>query len=164
MTGDATERCSGCGLAVPGGTPGCLAIRDELLARDFGSALYFRAHRLLVDTYCLQHPDTHCVSAKSLAAHLMGLCWWVEHGGGKAVGSESLRRWLDGTPRIEKPEIPAYRGRLTIAEVREARDPMAHDQAVESWAMSTWEAYASLHSVARQWIEQALSGKRPPRR
>jgi hypothetical protein len=158
------EPCSGCGLVVSGGTAGCQAIMDELLARDFSDINYFRVHRITVDTYCLQHPDRYCVSAKSLAAHLTGLCWLIEHRGSRAVGSESLRRWLNGAPRIEKPEIPSFRGRLTVADVAEAPDPEAHAQAVDRWARCTWEAYSALHSLARYWIEQALTGRRPQTR
>lgn len=74
---ETTERCSGCGLVVRGGTAGCQAIMDDLLARDFSNVAYFRVHRMMVDTYCLQHPERYCVSAKSLAAHLTGLCWLI---------------------------------------------------------------------------------------
>jgi hypothetical protein len=159
------EPCSGCGLVVGAGTTGCQAILDELLARDFSDVAYFLVHRLMVDTYALQHPDRYCVSAKSLAAHLTGLCWILEHGGSPAVGSESLRRWLDGAPRIERPEPPSFRGGLTIADVREARDPENHAaRAVQDWARSTWDAYASLHALAGHWVEQALSGQRLPSR
>ena len=111
---------------------------------------YFRYHRMFVDVYSLQHPDRYCLSAKSLAAHLTGLCWFIDNGGSRAVGSESLRRWLNGTPRMEKPEIPSFRGELTIADVRDAPDPEAYGQAVELWAQSTWKAYSALHSLARQ--------------
>jgi uncharacterized protein DUF5946 len=146
---ETTERCAGCGLAVAGGTAGCQALMDELLARDFSDVIYFRVHRLMVDVYSLQHPDRYCASAKSLAAHLTGLCWLLEHDGSRAVGSEPLRRWLDGSPRLEKPEIPAFRGALTLADVRAAADP---------------EAYAVLQPLARDWIRLALAGQRPPRR
>jgi hypothetical protein len=159
MSGNAagTDRCPGCGLVVPGGAAGCQAIMDELLARDFSDVAYFRVHRLLVDTYSLQHPDRYCVSAKSAAAHLTGLCWLIERGGSRAVGSESLRRWLNGPARIEKPALPAHRGKLTIAEARAAATPEAHAEAVERWARSTWDAHAALHARARAWIQEALS-------
>ncbi len=153
-----TTKCSGCGLLVEGGTEGCQAFMDELLARDFGDVAYFRVHRMMVDTYSLQHPDRYCVSAKSLAAHLTGLCWLVEHDGSKAVGSAALRRWLDGPRLIEKPEIPASRGTLTIEDVRREQGPEAYGRAVERWARSTWEAYSPLHAIARRWIRQAHSG------
>jgi uncharacterized protein DUF5946 len=152
----ATERCDGCGLQAPGGAAGCQRILDEILARDFTDARYFSVHRMLIDTYCLQHPERYCASAKSLAAHLTGLAWLIERGGGKAVGHEPLRRWLDGAPRLERPEIPGFRGGLTIADVRGAEDAAGHARAVEAWARSTWEAYAPLHETARAWIEQAL--------
>lgn len=159
-----SERCAGCGLAVPGGTAGCQAILDELLARDFSDVAYFRVHRMMVDTYSLQHAERYCASAKSLAAHLIGLCDLLERGGSRAVGTDSLRRWLDGTPRLKKPPIPSFRGSLTVADVRAAPDPEAYARAVDRWSRSTWDAYSTLHSVARDWIDQALAGRRPPAR
>ena len=131
---------------------------DELLGRDFSDVLYFRVHRLMVDTYALQHPERYCASAKSLAAHLSGLCSILERGGSRARGSDALRRWLDGgRADLEKPELPARRGELTIADVRGAEGPVAYDEAVERWARSTWEAYAPLHGLARSWVEAATA-------
>jgi hypothetical protein len=156
------ERCEGCGLAVAGGTSGCQAIFDELLARDFGDIAYFRTHRMMVDVYSLQHPDRYCASAKSLAAHLTGLAWLMEHDGNRAVGNASLRPWLDGPGRLVKPPLPAFRGALTVAHVRGASGPIAHASAVEEWARSTWEAYAPLHEVARQWIDLAYRAAARP--
>lgn len=66
------ERCAGCGAAVDGGTVGCGALFDEVLARDYSDPAYFRCHKLVVDCYSLQHPDEFCRSAKSLASHLVG--------------------------------------------------------------------------------------------
>jgi hypothetical protein len=148
-------------MPAEGGEAGCQAIFEELMARDFGNVLYFRSHRMLVDTYALQHPERYCASPKSLAAHLIGLCWILEHDGNRAVGGEELRRWLNGSPKIEKPALPAARGDLTIASVREARDPESHGRAVEAWARSTWQAYAALHPLARRWIETAVAENRP---
>jgi hypothetical protein len=31
-------------------------------------------------------------------------------------------------------------------------------RAVEGWARSVWEAHATLHPLARQWVQQALAG------
>jgi uncharacterized protein DUF5946 len=147
--------CAGCGLAVAGGEAGCQAIFDELLARDFGDATYFRVHRLFVDTYALQHPERYCASAKSFVAHLGGLCSILEHGASRAVGADWLRTWLDGTPAIERPAPPAARGAVTIAEVRAAEGPEAHGEAVERWARATWEAYLPLQALARSWVAAA---------
>ena len=151
----AVARCGGCGSEA--GTASCQSIFDELLARDFSDATYFRVHRLLVDTYSLQHPDRYCASAKSLAAHLTGLCALLERGGDRAVGVAALRTWLDGRPRIQRPETPQFRGRLTVADVRRARGPEAYAAAAERWAQSTWKAYSSLHRLARGWVAEALT-------
>src|SRR5687768_1437729 len=119
----APERCAGCGLPVPGGSAGCEGIFERFLARDSGHPAYFATHRLLADTYGLQHPERYCASAKSFAAHLTGLCWLLEHDGSRAVGSEALRRWLDGRPPLERPEPPSARGELSIGDLPAAADP-----------------------------------------
>ncbi len=137
MTAGETAPCFGCGLVVPDGTAGCQRILDELLARDFSDAAYFR---------------------------VTGPCWLLEHGGDRAIGSEALRRWLDGAPRIERPAIPSFRGVLTVEDVHGvAADPVAYEGAVDRWARSTWEAYAPLHARAGAWIRQATAVSRRPR-
>jgi uncharacterized protein DUF5946 len=148
------EPCEGCGLVVDGGTEGCQSLFDELRSRELVTSTY-QAQRMTVDTYCVQHPDRYCVSAKSLAAHLTGLCWALEYSGYPS-GLKALQRWLNGPARIEKPALPPFRGALTIADVGDTPDP----EAIRRWARSTWEAYAPLHPIARQWVDEAIS---PPR-
>lgn len=155
-----SDRCAGCGLRTPGGTDGCQAIFEELVGRDFSNALYFRVHRMMVDIYSLQHPERYCASAKSLAAHLTGLCWFMDNDAPRAIGNQALRRWLDGPSPVDKPELPSFRGTLTIEDVRHAGDPESYARAVDRWGRSTWEAYAPLHALARGWIGAALGGKK----
>jgi hypothetical protein len=151
-------------MPVEGGETGCQKMFEDLVARDFGNVLYFRSHRMLVDTYALQHPERYCVSAKSLAAHLTGLCWLLERDGSRAVGGEALRRWLNGPAMMEKPaSLPVHRGDLTIASVIGTHDPETHGRAVEAWARSTWQAYAALHPLARRWIDAAVAQDSPKR-
>lgn len=159
MNDQGAEPCRGCGLLVAGGTGGCRALLDGLLARDFSDVAYFRVHRLLVDVYCLQHPDEYCVSFKSLAAHLMHVCWSLEHGGTSAVPNDRLRRWVERHPRLAKPDLPAFRGALTVANVAEAPDAETHGRAVREWALATWKAYHGLHQAAREWVRLALGGR-----
>jgi hypothetical protein len=109
--------CSGCGLAVPGGTPACRAIFDAYIAGEWNNPISYRYHRMFVDTYCLQHPDQFCASAKSLAAHLTGLCAAFEHKSHPSV-LNAVNRWLSGNPSLTKPELPSFRGALTIAVVQ----------------------------------------------
>jgi hypothetical protein len=150
------ERCEGCGLEIEGGTNGCQAAFDQFRARETAElATSYLSTRLTVDTYCLQHPDRYCVSAKSLAAHLTGACWALEQGSDKR-GLNLLQRWLNGRVELQKPPIPTFRGELTIGDLAGVDDATAYLAELDRWARSTWAAYASLHEVARRWIDQAL--------
>ncbi|MEP7064975.1 MAG: DUF5946 family protein [Gemmatimonadota bacterium] len=150
------QQCAECGARTEAGAPTCSELRDALLARDFEQpALYFGRHRLAVDSYCVQH-SSYVRSAKSLAAHLCGLCVALERDNDPAL-LDGLQRWLSTNPPLERPALPAFRGELTIAHVAGLDDPVAYRTAVEEWARSAWDAYAELHDVARQWL--AMSAK-----
>lgn len=150
------SKCTGCGLIIDGGTAGCRGRFDQLIARDFGDVLYFRVHRKMVDTYCLQHPDDFCASAKSLAAHLSGLSWFIDNPGvSAALGPEALHKWLSGRTDLVKPEVPAVRGAVMIGDIDMDADPIAYAASVDRWARATWDAYAPLHGTARAWLRQA---------
>ena len=152
------EPCSGCG--APGGTAACRALFDALIARDFADPAFFAVHRMFVDTYCLQHPDDSCASAKSLAAHLIGLCLILEEGASAATGATFLRDWLDGARALDKPDLPAQRGRTILADLAGIDAPSAWRHAVRRWADSTWDAYADLQPLARRWAAAARSARR----
>ena len=155
MAASAVEPCAGCGWAVEGGFAGCKSRFDEVIARDFSDARYFAVHRLLVDTYCLQHPDEYCASAKSLAAHLAGLCSIIEGEASAAAGPAALQKWLNGPRDLSRPQIPAHRGRTTIADLPLEADPGAWSEAVRAWAGETWSAYRALQPLAREWLAAA---------
>ena len=146
------EACHGCGWQVEGGAAGCRSRFEEALARDFSDPFYFRSHRMFVDTYCLQHPDEYCASAKSLAAHLVGLCAILESSASSAAGSAKLQQWLNGARDLGKPQMPDRRGSITIGDLPFDADPTAWAEAVHRWAEETWRAYAPLHPVAREWL------------
>jgi hypothetical protein len=145
------EACAGCGRMVEGGSEGCRAAFNALLGRDFSDSRFFAMHRLFVDAYSLQHPDSFCVSAKSLAAHLVGLCLIVEKDVSPATGSQRLKRWLDGRRDLEKPSLPEARGDITLADLEGIEDPEQWAEAVRRWATCVWEAYRDLHLLAREW-------------
>jgi hypothetical protein len=151
----AAQRCGGCGRVVEGGTAGCRERFEALLGRDFGDVRFFAVHRLLVDCYCLQHPEDYCASAKSLAAHLVGLAQIVEGGASPATGSADLRNWLDGNRELGKPELPRERGSMTLADLEGIEEPADWRIAMSRWADSIWAAYAPLHGLARDWLAQA---------
>lgn len=155
----ASNVCSGCGLVVPNGTAGCHAIYDKLLVVDYSDAAYGQFHRMKVDAYCLQHPERYCISAKSLAAHLVGLCCAFEHRDDLSA-LDALQRWLSTNPSLEKPHLPSNRGAVTIADVYATTDLEAHNCAVQRWARSAWEAYSVLHPLAHRWLQDALACRR----
>ncbi len=152
---DDTDRmiCGGCGLTIADSDDGCYAFFQQF-ALDHSIPLHVGIGRLAFDTYCVQHPDRLCVSAKSLAAHLGGLCWGLEHDG-VARGYEAYRRSLNGTVRFTKPALPTQRGAMTIADVA-AADAAARADTIRAWAQTTWQAHADLHDWARQRVEEAL--------
>ncbi len=153
------DRCEGCGRRIAGGAAACRAGFEAACAFDYGGGMPYALHRLLVDTYALQHPDDYCASGKSLAAHLTGLLAWLEHGDRPPV-RRALRERLDGPRQPERPEPPADRGALTLEEVTAATTPAARAEALERWARATWDAWASHHALARRWLREALETRR----
>ena len=133
---------------------------DELAIRQWEAPVAYRLRRMMVDAYALQHPDEFCASAKSLAAHLTGLCAALEHAGHPTI-LNVLLAWLDSRPALEMPALPRPRGAVTIAESFAAPDAGRLVEAADRWAQAVWEAYAPLHPLARRWVEAALS--RPAR-
>jgi hypothetical protein len=152
---DATP-CAGCGLVVPGGTEGCREILTALGVRAWQDVRVARGHWIVVDAYALQHPVAFCASAKSLAAHLTGLCAGLEHPDDETL-RPALQRWLNGPSPVTRPDLPAGRGTLTIADVDAAVDTPDYEGVVDAWARDVWAAYAPLQSLAREWIAGVLA-------
>lgn len=152
-----SEVCATCGLAVAGGTEGCHRVFEAIGLREYEDMRFARYHRIVVDVYALQHPDQHGRSAKSFAAHLTGLGAWIESEAEAQAINAAVQRWLSGASPIEKPALPASYGRITIQALVDADAPVPYGDALRRWARSTWDAYASLHGIARAWIATALA-------
>jgi hypothetical protein len=128
---------------------------DALLARDFEQpVLYWKYHRLTVDTYGVQH-SPYVESAKSLAAHSCGLCVALASGNDPHK-MKALQLWLSTNAKLPKPELPSFRGSRTIADVSGIEDPASYGQAVEAWAWSAWDAYGNLQPTAREWLAMSV--------
>ncbi len=149
-----SDCCADCGAVVAGGRAGCQALYHELATPAPGERGLGAQRDLAFDAYCLQHPDTYCRSAKSYAAHLTRLCCGLEHAGNPRV-YRAIQRWLNGRVTLNKPPVLTERGRLTIADLRAARDSEAMQQLVRAWAEAIWQAYAPQHELARSWIREA---------
>lgn len=152
-----SEACISCGLVVAGGTEGCQRLFEAIGLREYEDMRFARYHRIVVDVYAMQHPDRYGRSAKSFAAHLTGLCAWLEDEGVAQSVNAAVQRWLSGPSPIARPSLPPSYGVLTIGDLVDADDPLHYGEALRSWARSTWNAYASLHVTARAWIAASLS-------
>ena len=152
--GEPTRICPSCGAAVSGDFVDCQDIFDYFLARSFSDLTYGRFHRLFVDLYSLQHPDRYCASARSLAAHLTGLCCVMEHEGDVRV-NRAVQRWLSGKVDLHKPPLPPQRGGVTIDHFVGLEDPKVAAK-FDEWCEAVWEAYADHHELARGWIGAAF--------
>ncbi|HEV2489479.1 MAG TPA: DUF5946 family protein [Candidatus Acidoferrales bacterium] len=150
--------CPSCGAPVAGGSAGCQALFNQISARSYENPGYAAAHELLVDAYCLQHPEPYCHSAKSFAAHLTRMCCGIERDGDRKI-YRAIHIWLSGPAKIEKPEVLASRGELTIAHVAAAHSVEEHQKFVREWAESVWQAYSPQHTLARKWLDAALGHK-----
>lgn len=147
--------CNGCGLLIEDGVEGCQRLFDEESVREYGDPRFAARRRMIVDVYCLQHPDRYCVSAISLAAHLTGLCVAIEHRSIEAGLNAAIHAWLSRRPRLDKPPLPARRGSSTIADMRAAAETVDHRLTADRWAHDVWAAYADLHPIAREWVRRA---------
>ena len=152
------ERCPDCNAPVPGGREGCQALFDVLAAQVYLDPQRAAVHQLAFDAYCMQHPDTYGLSAKSYAAHLTRLCCGVEFGGDHRI-YRAIAKWLNGRSPVAKPAVPAIRGTLTVATVAAATDSEEYAGLVDAWASDVWSAYADQHELARQWIVLAMENR-----
>ena len=150
------ETCELCGGAADG-QRGCQKLFEEdVLVKDYSDYRYGKTHRLTVDVYSLQHPETYMISGKSFAAHLTGVCAALEYEDGAAT-NRAMQKWLSTNPAIEKPSgIPRDRGSITINYLIGAIDPEQHAKRVREWADSVWGAWSDHHELARQLINKAI--------
>jgi len=156
------SKCTECGAQVPDEFASCdelfMSILVPLGLRWEESPDIAVLHRLIVDTFGMQHPKRSCKSAKSYAAHLTGLCCGVEYNGAPSVQA-ALQMWLNGPAEaigITRPTEPDYRGTLTIRHVYDAETEAEFAARVHEWAENVWEAYSSQHEIAQSWVRKAI--------
>ena len=150
------EPCPECGAMVAGGRTGCQAMLEALNYEALDNPQIAPVYTLAFDTYCMQHIETYCISAKSYAAHLTRLCVGVEHNGDHAYYS-ALQRWYHGG--LTKPPVLENRGTVTIADIQRVADVQQKVDMIKVWAQHVWAVYANQHDLAHRWIEEALSQK-----
>ena len=150
--------CSECGAQVKGGRGGCQALFDEITYSIGEEPRIAAIHRLALDTYCMQHIESYCESAKSYAAHLVGLWWGVQHMDDPAPVAPVLN-FLNRNTKLIKPPVLSQRGSITLPEVmtayQEGGDIDKFVRDVRAWSKDVWEAYASQHEIVQLWVKNA---------
>jgi len=143
-----TARCDGRGLEIEGGRDACQRQFESRVSLEVNDYRYARLHRLVVDCYCLQHPQQYCVSAKSLMAHLAGLCIAIEMNG-EQNAYRALQKSLNGKPSLVKPAVLEKRGNYTIAKVLNMSNADDYAHRVNEWADQIWRSYQGIQGWAR---------------
>jgi len=154
--------CTECGGVVPDAFETCdqffLAVLVRAGEATTRSTVHPQLYRLVVDTFGMQHPARSCLSPKSYAAHLTGLCCAMEYGISKSVYA-ALQRWPNGPAErigLVRPKDLSSRGRITVGYVSEASSDEEFEARVHEWASDVWQAYQPQHKIARSWIRDAL--------
>jgi hypothetical protein len=159
---DASNVCPGCGY--PGGRKACQEIFDDVTLRVRALAWTgsLATWRLMHDVYSVQHEEEYCGRWRGLIAHLGGVCVALEFGASerayRALQRLVERDHLNGQPYPPPPGIPANRGALTAASLKDLDQPDLLASGVDRWARSVWLAYEPLQPLAREWVRMATAG------
>lgn len=167
MTG-ATQRCPGCGSVLPAqdgpthdymlSSPACWAAFGVVLAREYENPALMDVHRLTVDTWAVQHPGDGSRSAiQSVAMHLCRIRLQLEDGYAGLRANDAMKKLT--LLKAELPELPARSSyRVTVADVRNAIAPAAHEAAIRRWAAATWEDWADQHGFVADYLKRVGLG------
>lgn len=152
----AGDRCPECGGQVEGGRGGCQALFDEIEYAMQDDLRIAAIHRLALDAYAMQHVESYCESAKSYAAHLIGLWWGVQHLDDPAPVA-SVLGILNRNLKLIKPPVLKDRGSIMLPEVmrryHDDSDVDAFVSDVRAWVLDVWDAYADQERFVQVWLK-----------
>lgn len=132
--------------------PGCFALFNTVIAREFSDAAYFSVHRLTVDCWATQHPGRTPKRAwvQSHNIHLMAIYMDIIVKAPNQTVTHALKRAATKGKGTFKPLSPpppdAYS--MTVADVVKAGDAATHRKAVRDWAQDIWQAWDAHHDTA----------------
>lgn len=130
--------------------PRCWAMLDELtekIGKETPERL--RAFRLVSAAYFLQHPQKLKTPYAALI-HLGKICYLLAN---KTAcnGNRKYQDWLvERSSMFPVPEIPEFKGDLTITSLFENNVAIYDLEKIEAWAESVWKAYGKSHAIASQ--------------
>ena len=162
-----TVRCPGCGGVFPDvqgpthrymtSVPGCWDAFGEVVGREFSGWWIGEVHRLVVDTYAVQHPgDGSPQAVQSVGLHLVALHLTLVEGVRQDTVVRVLQAGAKGpvafTP-LAPPVQPAWK---TVSDVLPAEDLRQHEDLARAWAASAWEGWRAHHAQVHAWADELL--------
>ena len=139
-----------------GGSPGCWATFNEVLAREFQDIGYFAVHRQTVDAYTAQHPgdQTDRRAAQSVNIHLTALYLTIEDGKDDSYARGALGELAKRYKSEFKPLTPPQHYDMTVKDVLAAETAEDHCRLVREWARAVWRAWEDHHDTARAYAQR----------
>lgn len=161
-------RCVGCGGIFPvmeGPThrymtsaPGCWDTFGNVVGREFSGWWIGEVHRLVVDSYAVQHPgDGSPQAVQSVGLHLVALHLTLEKGVPNQAVTRALQLGAGGAVAYRPLAPPASPAWMTVLDVVAATSLQEHEALARAWAASVWEAHAPHHDTVREWAGQVLA-------
>lgn len=133
-------------------SPACWAAFGDVLAHEYADPTLLDVHRLTVDTWAVQHPgDGSRRAVQSVGLHLCRLRLQLIDGFAGLRANEAILQL--GRRKAEIPELPPRAHyTLTVADVRDAVTPAAHEIAVRNWARATWNDWSDQHGFVARYL------------
>jgi hypothetical protein len=168
MDDRALEVCPDCKVALPsqpgpvhpyfGASPSCWDLFGKVLAREYSSPQLMKIHRLTVDAYAVQHPGTpEPRSIQSVWVHLAGLYLTVERNLSHAFARRVIGAMAGNSEQLTWLHPPDDFGLITVADVANASNVAAHEEAVKRWAWVAWKAWEVHHRTVAVVAERAAA-------
>jgi len=139
--------------------PGCWDAFGNVVGREFSGWWVGEVHRLVVDSYAVQHPGEGSRQAvQSVGLHLVALHLTLDEAVPNETVTRALQRGAKGTVAftpLAPPEEPRW---MTVLDVLAAATFEEHQAQARAWAASVWEAYRPHHALVRRWAGEVLAG------
>jgi hypothetical protein len=136
-------------------SPACWAVYGQVLAREYSDMAFAPAHRLTVDSYAVQHPGRPSPqSIQSVGLHLVSLCLVLERAVPVQQATELLQKFALSKEHLTWLDLPATRGKITVAHVQAAKDAAEHVKWIWDWAAAAWSAWSQHHQIIYDWLQK----------
>ena len=164
LTKSNLEPCYGCGALVLksdgpthsyiGASPGCWAVFEEVLAKEYEEYNYPPVHRLTVDSYAAQHPGSPSAQTiQSVAVHLIGLHLMIDLHYDADIATKILGKAAEDSQEYHWLEPPISLGGMTILDIQGTENLKAHTDRVHIWAHTVWQAWGPHQDQIRLWAQ-----------